>query len=219
MTGNKHITVCGDSFCSYETDCKERHFSQILKEDYGYRVVNIAKQGCSQTMIGFQVQEALSRYHSDVIIHNQTFPDRIDVKLDKDFSSFSHSLDSFVYDRPQEASTQVRSEYKNATIRSCNISSLNGWPKDMHELTVRYLTEVTDYYVREHQTQWIYEYWHMKIKESGRISIPLLRDTQPGKLLYDFCDNGRIDYPTPFHTDEATQHLVAEQIDKIIKSC
>jgi hypothetical protein len=219
MTGNKCIVVCGDSFCSYEVDCKERHFSQILEEDYGYRVINIAKQGCSQTMIGFQVDAAINRYQSDIVIHNQTFPDRIDVKLDDDISSFTGSLDSFVYDRPNEASTQVRAEYQNATIKSCNLASLDGWPGNTRDLTARYLTEVTDYYVREYQTQWICEYWHMKILERGKISIPLLKDTDPGKLLYDFCNNGRVDYPTPFHTDEATQLLVAEQIDKIIKGC
>ena len=218
MTGNKHITVCGDSFCSYEIDCKERHFSQILEQDYGYRVTNIAKQGCSQTMIGFQVQEALLQYNADVVIHNRTFVDRVDIKLDNDVSSFTGSLDSFVYDRLNEASTLTRNGRQQGTIYSCNLNSNINWPLNAKRKIVDYL-DVTDYYVREQIVNWIHEYWHMKIVESGAQSIPLLRDNNPGKLLYDFCDNGRIDYPTPFHTDEATQQQVAEQIDKIIKGC
>jgi hypothetical protein len=214
---NKHIVVCGDSFCSYEIDGKERHFSQILQQEYGYRVTNLAKQGCSQVMIAYQIKAALEEFSADVVVHNKTFADRFDVKLDSRKNSFTYSINSFVYDNIREASSTYFGS--NGTIKSTNLGSINWLDNNKQIAAATFLTEVEEYYIREQVVNWIHDYWHIQIESAGKMSIPLLKDTNPGQILYDFCDHGKNKYASAFHTDEKTQILVAKQIDKIIKDC
>jgi hypothetical protein len=223
MTGNKHIVVCGDSFCSTKINCNERHFSEILKQDYGYQVTNLAKAGCTQTMIGFQVKAAIEVCDADIIVHNKTFPDRIDFPIRSPVERYnSYTLESFVYDDDQEQSYYDVGKYfspPTGSIKSTNMHSLDAVVSpDLKDTITTYLLEAQDYYLQEHIVEWIHDYWDIRAKAAGKQTIQLLKHNGIGKLLYGFCDKGRVNYPTPFHTDEATQQKVAELIDMKIRN-
>ena len=56
------IAVCGESFCTAcIVELKETgvrgHFSQILEDQYGYKILQFAHGGFSNTGIMFQIQE------------------------------------------------------------------------------------------------------------------------------------------------------------------
>ena len=78
------IAVCGESYCTASTvDLKETglrgHFSQILEDQYGYKILQFAHGGFSNTGIMFQIQEAV-KHHPDVIVYNKTWASRVNIK-------------------------------------------------------------------------------------------------------------------------------------------
>lgn len=219
----KHIVVCGDSFCSYEIDCKEKHFSQILQEEYGYQVTNIAKSGGSQAMIGFQAQAAIDTFNADVVIQNKTFGNRINVPVAKCQTMYPYNLSAWVYDNPREESYRVFEETfgsVNSFIKGTNMQSLEEDTEDKQlvKAVQLYSTEMQDYFFNEQMVDWILDYWHLKVLAAGKMSLLLLRTNDLGRPLYDFCTNTNHRYSSPFHTDEATQRVVAELIHNQIES-
>ena len=78
------IVVCGDSFCAASAipvrGIGERaHFSQILQDQYGHEVINLAHGGMSNVGIWFQIREAIE-LKPNAIVYNQTWSARVDRK-------------------------------------------------------------------------------------------------------------------------------------------
>jgi len=87
--GQYDIIVCGDSFCcAVDIELKpvgtRAHFSQILEDRWGYRVLNLAHGGVSNTCILWQIREAVA-LAPQTIVYNRTFEDRLDIMLHDDF--------------------------------------------------------------------------------------------------------------------------------------
>jgi hypothetical protein len=62
---------------------------------------------------------------------------------------------------------------------------------------------------------WLLDYWHKRSIEHGILPIKF-NDEAIAAVAYRFSENN-IDYDTPFHTDRATQEIVAANIDQYIK--
>jgi hypothetical protein len=67
------IVVCGDSFCSAskntnpETIGSRGHFSQLLEDQYGYNVINLAHGGFGNVGIIYQIKQAV-QLSPDIIV-------------------------------------------------------------------------------------------------------------------------------------------------------
>ena len=69
------LIVCGDSFASADTTRPGTHFSELLRAS-----INLARGGASNTLIGFQLQTAIS-LNPDVVIFTSTTSSRIDYPI------------------------------------------------------------------------------------------------------------------------------------------
>lgn len=81
-TNNFKVVVCGDSWMTADVRYPGAHFSEILKNQYGYDVVNLARGGISNVGICFQIEQAL-KLVPKVILFNITDPERMAFAIDK----------------------------------------------------------------------------------------------------------------------------------------
>jgi hypothetical protein len=85
MAMNTHdfkVVVCGDSWMTTDIRYPGAHFSEILKNQYGYNVINLARGGISNVGICFQIEQAL-KLMPKVILFNTTDPERMAFAIDK----------------------------------------------------------------------------------------------------------------------------------------
>lgn len=215
------IAVCGESFCTaWTVDLKETgqrgHFSQMLEDQYNYKVLHFAHGGFSNTGILFQIQEAV-KHQPDVIVYNKTWASRITIKL-KDGFRPDDGLRNFVYFNPHVPSThEPRAGTLNAPILSTVPQGLENHsivsPEKL-QATKQYLTELFDRPLQQVLDDWLFEYWHNKILAAGILPI-CFNDADIGKIAYDFSKKDRT-FDSPFHTDRATQEQVAVNIHRKI---
>jgi hypothetical protein len=224
MDANKiKIAVCGDSFC---TACTEdlvktgagnrAHFSQILEDVYDYEVLHLAHGGFSNTAIAFQIQEAVNQ-QVDVIVYNQTWSARFEFVR----SGFDdqRGLKNFCYHNVHHPSTHSnlvgtqdspvlstvwQGAEQNALLSSEQVLAL--------KLRIRHMF---DEGLQQIIDGWLLDYWHKRSIEHGILPIKF-NDEAIAAVAYRFSENN-IDYDTPFHTDRATQEIVAANIDQYIK--
>jgi hypothetical protein len=215
------IAVCGESYCTACTiDLKETglrgHFSQILEDQYGYKVLHFAHGGFSNTGILFQIQEAV-KHHPDVIVYNKTWASRITIKL-KDGFRPDDGLRNFVYFNTHMPSThEPWAGTLNAAILSTVPQGLENHSivsPEKIQATKQYLTELFDRHLQQTLDNWLFEYWHNKILAAGILPI-CFNDADIGKIAYDFSVKNRT-FDSPFHTDRATQEQVAANIHRKI---
>jgi hypothetical protein len=214
------IAVCGESYCTactvdlIETGSRG-HFSQILEDQYGYKILHFAHGGFSNTGILFQIQEAI-KHQPNVIIYNKTWASRITIKLKEGFQP-ELGLKNFVYFDPHMPSThEPWAGNHEAYILSTVPQGLETHTIVSHEklqATKQYLTEILDYNMQQVIDNWLFEYWHDKITTAG--ILPFCFNDDVGKIAYQFSEkNQTID--SPFHTDRATQEQVAANIHRKI---
>jgi hypothetical protein len=215
------IAVCGESFCTAcIVELKETgvrgHFSQILEDQYGYKILQFAHGGFSNTGIMFQIQEAV-KHHPDVIVYNKTWASRVNIKLRDGFIP-DLGLKNFVYFNSHMPSTH---EPWAGTQEACILSTV-AQGLENHSIvsfeklqaTKQYLTEIFDYDMQQVLDNWLFEYWHAKITTAGILPL-CFNDVDVGKIAYDFSQaNQTID--SPFHTDRDTQEQVAANIHRKI---
>ena len=209
------VVVCGDSFCTCESNSRV-HFSQLLQDRYGLSVLNLARSGMSNIGIAFQLEYAMF-LNPKFIIHNRTFPDRVEIV--KDDISIDHNicLDDFCYPYPLHENFNTQHVGKpDAPIFSTVIRGLEDQHgidlTDEQLLAVKYwVTHLFNWRLKEKTDNWIIDYWIDQIRKTSIQHIELSRDNF-AKPIYDFRNAN-----TVFHTDEKTQQWLAEILYKKIK--
>ena len=92
MVNNMKIIVCGDSYLSADTKYPGTHFTELLARDHEY--VNLARVGCSNSLIRLQVARAL-QLQPDLIIVSATDHRRFEV-IEQTYDP-AHGLENFDY--------------------------------------------------------------------------------------------------------------------------
>ena len=221
MDGNKIIIgVCGDSFsaaCTEEliTVGRRAHFSQILEDRYGYTVYPFAHGAFSNTGILFQMQEAFNR-NVDVIVYNKSWSSRLEIRLNQFYPE--QGLKNFVYFSKHHPSTyRLWAGDENSAILSTvpqGIEKHTFLTKEHLDAVKYYFSYIFDYDLNKIRDEWLFEFWHNKIKQAGIHPI-CFNDEDIGKIAYDFSEANQT-FDAPFHTDRATQEVIAENIHRNI---
>jgi hypothetical protein len=215
------IAVCGESHCAASTvDLKEvglrAHFSQILEDQYGYKILHFAHGGFSNTGILFQIQEAV-QHQPDVIVYHKTWASRITIRTNNQFRP-EDGLKNFVYfDKHMPSTHEPWAGNLNAPILSTVIEGLENHsivsPEKLRAAK-QYITELFDYDLQQTLDNWLFEYWHGKITAAGILPL-YFGDEDVGRVAVNFSGaNPTLD--SPFHTDRATQEQVASNIHRKI---
>jgi hypothetical protein len=218
------IAVCGESFCTASIiDLKDiglrAHFSQMLEDNYGYDVLHLSHGAFSNTGIFFQIQEAVKR-KVDVVVYNKTWSSRIEIVQNDDFFPDA-GLKNFVYFDPHMPATgQDYVGNKRAPIISTVWQGLDTSPfldisKEQLLAVELYLKHLFNYRMDQTVDDWVFEYWSDRMIKEGILPI-CFNDENVGKIAYDFSSKN-INIDSPFHTDRATQEVIAANIDKLIK--
>jgi len=220
------VVVCGDSFCSADTTDEPWHFSQLLQNQYGMKVINLARGGMSNLGICFQIKQAIE-LAPDVIVYNQADPVRVDLVMKP--PSGKYSLKEFAYPYPYDSS--YGSTYvgkKDAAIFSTVHQGLDKQKhvpvsNDQIQAVKYYHTHLFDWALKFESDSWWFGYWHQRIVESDILPVNLtgpnhLEDQDPiGKLMYDFVKKNP-GWPKLYHTDRGTQEQVAQELYKKIQT-
>ena len=223
------IVVCGDSFCAstvkeIRSTGPRAHFSQILEDQYGYQVLNLAHGGMSNTAIWFQIDQAI-KLNPDVIVYGKTWSSRIELYLKDKFYNQSDPLRNFIYYDPCYSSTHTSyvGTFEDSADGGMAVSTTwqNIENSPFFDLTDEQIKAVKLYLkymyndsVCAQRDSWIFEYWHSRI-QAAKILPLYFKDADIGRVAYDFSAANR-DYDSPFHTDRATQEVVAANIHRKI---
>lgn len=226
--GKYDIIVCGDSFCSatitnmeLKNAGRRAHFSQILEDEYGYRVLNLAHGAMSNFCICFQIREAV-KLRPKVIIYNRTFEGRINLMLNQPSFNTEAGLSNFLYWDQTQVGTQsgyVETKQANAECISIVHQGLRDHPhvklsEEQLNAVDMYLKHFFNWAAEKELTNWMYGYWETKMQENN-IQFLRFHDPEIGKIAYDFSLQNRT-FDTPFHTDKATQQVVAANIHQML---
>jgi hypothetical protein len=229
------IIVCGDSFCASSNresllTGPRAHFSQILEDQYGYQVLNLAHGAMSNTAIWFQIEQA-AKLNPDIIVYNRTWSSRLDLYVRDAYYNTTDSLKNFIYYDPCFSSSHTPyvggvGADDNSKEGSMIISTgrLNMENSPFFKLTKEQITAVNLYFkylyndtLQTQTDRWIFEYWESRCEKQG-IKTLCFNDDDIGAPAYKFSESNR-EYDSPFHTDRATQEIVAAKIHcKIVDS-
>jgi hypothetical protein len=210
----KKIVVCGDSFCSSQSN-DNQHFSNILAS-HGYEVINLARGSMTNTGICFQIKQAIDIPHVDLVIFRQTDSSRLDIPLYPSPSP-KVTLKNFIYPYPSDSS--FGNKYvgdTTANILSDNAlglsnqrpDSLINVPDSIVTAVKNYYTFIFDRYLAEEKDRWIFKYWTHCLSTA---SIPYIELTcnGVGREIYEYIKK---------NPDKATQkvyHTTAEPQQKV----
>lgn len=201
------VVVCGDSFCASEKEPRV-HFSQILADQYNVNLINLARAGCSNIAIAFQIEYAIS-LKPKTIIFNRTFPDRVEI-IDRETETVS--LNDFKYPYPLHdnyLSKHVGSP--DSPIFSTVVQGLDNQPyvdltPNQLQAVKLWVSHLFDWKLKQKTDGWVIDHLRNMIIDNHIQPIELRRDNF-AKVIYDF--RGAV---TPFHTDEDTQVWLAEKL-------
>lgn len=224
------IIVCGDSFCCASNfDLKmvglRAHFSQILEDRWGHRVLNLAHGGMSNICILWQIREAV-KLRPRAIIYNRTFEGRIDLMLNERFSK-TKGLRNWAYweEHMTSYNTPYTSRMNDQKSRPSVLSSVYQGLAENQYLHLNeqqlsavdaWLTHFFNWEMFREMNNWHFEYWHRKIEESGIQPLPF-KHNRVGALAWEFSEKNP-EYDSPFHTDRNTQEQIAENIHALLQS-
>lgn len=222
MEINKHkVIVCGDSFCSSH-NYERNHFSQILEDEYGYSVINLARGGCGTVNICFQIREAIA-LSADTIVYSRTSPGRIEVPITGKSFDVSLGLKNFIHPFPDETTYNsplvggLDAPFFSDGLGSLQAESGNSFvdiSPELRNAVKQYIMFMFDTNLKQETDNWAYEYWENQIVKAGIHLIPFAIF---GKPAYEFGRKTNGQYPTCYHTDRATQDIVAKNIHLEIK--
>jgi hypothetical protein len=219
------VAVCGDSFCAASVNILEvtgtgdrAHFSQMLEDAYGYRVLHMAHGGFSNAAILFQIREAILK-KADVVIYNKTWSNRLELSLNDTFN-LSDGLHNFFYYDPNLVSSHTpwaggpRSAILSSTHHGIDSSPFFEITKEQKQAIDLYLKYLYTDNLKTIMDEWLFDYWNIKAKEAGVLPI-YFNQAGVGKVAYDFS-LANPTYDTPFHTDRATQVQITDNIHRYI---
>jgi hypothetical protein len=212
----KRILVCGDSFCSAETN-DNQHFSNILA-DHGYEVINLARGSMTNTGICFQIKQAID-LQADLVIFVQTESSRLDVPLYPSPSP-AITLKNFIY--PYRCDSSFGSKYVGdikANILSDNAhglcnqrpDSLISIPDSIVTAIKNYYTYIFDRHLAEEKDRWMFGYWKNCLSTA---SIPYIELTADGigREIYEYMSKN------PDKLNQKVYHTTAEPQQKVADS-
>lgn len=208
-----HIVVCGDSYCSAEYNGPRDHFSQILEDDYGYRVTNLARGGMSTVGICFQIREAIA-LAPDIIIYNTTTPDRVNIVMNDSFN-LGRGLKNFSYPFCADASaTSPLVGGKDAPILSTVWQEIHHMVSaDQYRAIEMYLVHLFDWNMQREIDRWMIEYWREQVIQANIRAIPFTQDKFAFVYGFGLANPG---INRVFHTDRATQVAAAQILHEIM---
>jgi hypothetical protein len=213
----KRIVVCGDSFCSAQTD-DNQHFSNILA-DRGYEVINLARGAMTNTGICFQIKQAID-LQADLVIFRQADSSRLDIPLYPSPSP-EITLKNFIY--PYQCDSSFGSQYVGditANILSDNAHGLSNQrpgslitvPDSIVTAVKNYYTYIFDWHLAEEKDRWMFGYWKQCLSAAP---IPYIELTASGigREIYEYIDKNP-DKVTQkvYHTTAEPQQKVADAI-------
>jgi len=182
--------VCGDSFMSPDPRAPGRHFSEIIG------ATSLAKPGCSNTDICFQIERAIA-LEADRVIIATTDCARIELRLTStslasiDLDSFrngqyaSDTIPTFIGEEPD-----LKHKYSLSTTRRLAVK--------------QYFTEIFDPALKSITDRWNLEYFLLQL-EKKQINYTVL---DRNFVIYKYAEQ----YPNEpyvFHTDFLTQEQAA----------
>jgi hypothetical protein len=231
------IIVCGDSRSSAPAAGNPRngerdHFSQILQDQYGYKVLNLARGGMTNLGICFQIREAI-KIGCQYVLYHKTWSSRVNLMVNSNFT-IEYGLKNFIYPYSMDESTYCEyvghnSEFvsdqgvgtpdnqagvfstvwqhldKNTTVKISKdqINAINGYLKHLfHEG------------LQDEVDSWMFQHWHQQLVNAGVVPIELT-NTNFAEPMFNFHNTGK-PANDPYHTDTETQVLMAQRIDQII---
>lgn len=213
----KNIFVCGDSFCSADTNHPYSHFSELLQK-MGYSVRNLARGGITNTAICFQIKEAIE-HNADLVIFTSTSVDRLDIPL-KTISQ-KLQLKNFIYPYTSDLSSrdslvggldaEIYSDVIPALVNPRPDLSKSFINAELKQAIEYYIAYLHDNKLKAEIDNWIIDYWKSKITSLHLNSIP------QGQILFEYVKQNpdKINQAV-YHTDKATQELCAENLKILI---
>lgn len=184
------IVVCGDSFLAPDPAVPNRHFSEIMC------ATSLAKPGCSNIDICFQIQEAIKIKPSWIII-GTTDSARTELKItDEVFHNLK--LENF----------------RNGDYISDTIPTLIGEEEDLKDKyyihcdrrvsVKRYFTDIYDSTLKHITDMWALGYWFQQLQDCD-IKYTVL---DKSFCIYEYATNHPFESYS-FHTDFKTQEKAA----------
>ena len=232
------IIVCGDSFSSAPINGNPKtgerdHYSQILNDRYGYRVLNLARGGMSNLGICFQMREAV-QIGCKYVIYHKTWSSRVNLVLNKNFS-IEQGLKNFLYPFVIDESTycgfvvhntdvatdqRIQTQDNKAAIFSTVWQELDKNPavkisKDQIQAIDAYLRHLFHEGLQDEVDSWMFQHWHQQILKCGMIPIELTK-TNFAEPMFNYYKTGKPEND-PYHTDTDTQELMAYRIDQMLQ--
>jgi hypothetical protein len=234
------IIVCGDSYSAALHNGNPRdgvrdHYSQLLQDIYGYKVLCLARGAMSNTGICFQMREAI-RIGCRFLLYHKTWSSRINLVLNDSFY-IGHGLKNFVYPFAIDESSYCKWVGHNAEHTldkgvqhpNNNAPILSTVPQGLDHrdgalnltenqlLAVKfYLAHLYNEGFQQEVDSWGFSYWHTAAEKAG--IVPIDMKSAVGQPMFDYVNKGTIDDDNPYHTDRATQHMVAQNVHKHICS-
>lgn len=230
MAVDYDLVVCGDSFCcSTDIELKmvgsRAHFSQQLEDRWGWRVLNLAHGGVSNTCILWQIREAVAM-RPRAIVYNRTFEGRLDIIINDRFQVL-RGLRNWAYWNPGQTSYHCDHvcRYNDENSDPSVISVVHQGLKDNRYLDLdrsqlqavdAWLLHFFNWAMMGEMSDWMFQHWHEKGMAQG-IQMLSLQHTRVGKVAWDFS-GANPDYDTPFHTDRDTQTQIAQNVHGFLTS-
>jgi hypothetical protein len=189
------IVVCGDSFMAPDPKAPGKHFSEIMG------AYSLAKPGCGNIDICFQIDEAI-KLGADRVIIGTTDSARTELRI----------TDTTLHDLRLH-------NFRNGDYISDTIPTLIGEEpdiKDKYKLTQtkrnavkQYFTEIYDALLKNKTDMWALGYWYVQLRDNNIHYDVLERDF----CIYTHAQEYP-DVPYSFHTDFYTQKLAANLLLK-----
>lgn len=213
------IVVCGDSFCASNElyNPPNGHFSQLLRDRYGYRVINLAHGGFSNLAILWQIREAVS-INPQVIVYNQTWSSRLNIAHGPTTEA-AGGLRNFIYYNTHNTSASYRNAgtMEKGSVISTPVDGIDQSPfftltQEQIQAARLYIKYFYHPGVTEEVDDWLFDYWHQRIVSAGIIPLKF-GDNDIGRVAYEFSQSNP-SFDSPYHTDLQTQEVIAENIHK-----
>lgn len=214
------VVVCGDSFCAPDHDHPGYHFSELLDG----AVINLARQGASNSAIFCQFSEAL-QMHPDVIVYGMTDPSRMlapNPARNKTQWTTPNVLKNIRYDVNDGYPTHEQIKHagnEHAPFVSHTIDMLvtdrnvlKG-PREVIDAIKQYHAYLFNHDMQDWFDREMYKGYCARA-ELQNIKIISLHDEC--KFLYEHAWTYQGEFSSSFHSDAETQKSVAQVLQEII---